>query len=174
MERTYTTSLRALMYDVRWQELRISCLAGLNRRGGWTTREGMVDNLRRLGMYLDEQGISETEKAVRVYRINNALNAVVMGYSGQGADALLASTVRAWRDHNVPRERYVALSVRMDRMARYWDWAKVERDLGDLRVRDLAGFKFLEKDLLRRSRNGSQRTRPDLYKFLEVMRSASV
>jgi hypothetical protein len=117
--------VRSVLYDVEWQRLRISCLADRHKDGGWTTQEGVDDNLKRIEVYL-HAARSYGESQVRKYRINNALNAVVMGYNGQGrAGSKQHRTVVNWRVENV--SNYMTPFVRLASDA--WDWDRVKTDL---------------------------------------------
>src|SRR5690349_17439889 len=79
--------VRAVLYDVDWQVLRVSTLKGLQSGGGWNTPTGAKANLGVLTSYI--YTLEEADADVRRYRVHNMLNAVVMGYHGQqelGAD----------------------------------------------------------------------------------------
>lgn len=65
------------LYNVSWQALRVSLL------GKWTSTAGTVANLRDLEVYLAQSPAAE--RLSRLWRVLNALNAVRMGNSGQGA-----------------------------------------------------------------------------------------
>lgn len=68
------------LYDVAWQAMRVSFL------GKWNTPEGAADNLARLIKYIEHahNGTDGDEVLSRLWRGLNLLNAVRMGYSGQG------------------------------------------------------------------------------------------
>jgi len=67
---------KSCQYDPIWQEVRINCL------GHWNTKEGVIKNLKRLIEYLAKigGGINRT----KVWQELNLMNAVRMGYHGQG------------------------------------------------------------------------------------------
>jgi hypothetical protein len=158
------------MYDVSWQRLRISFLQKRRNDGGWSTDEGASDNLNKLRDYLSVgNDITDEEREIRKYRVNNCLNAVVMGYSGQKADGQLVRKVKAFR---------VAYSEGFDSgmvaaEALHWNWDSQLRQLIDLHKKHYDEFAFLLLDLRKRSNNGTVKTRAELYKFLELMRTAA-
>jgi hypothetical protein len=161
--------MREVMYHVPWQRLRISFLQARRRDGGWSTYEGMSDNLFKLREYLSvSNDISAEEREIRKYRVNNALNAVVMGYSGQKADAKLTNEVRAFR--TAFTEGFDSGMVGAE--AIFWNWDAQLRMLIELHKQHYDEFCFLLLNLTKRSGNGTAKTRPELYKFLELMRTA--
>jgi hypothetical protein len=166
--------VREVLYDVQWQRLRISLLQARRDDGGWSSREGMEDNLRQLGDYIHKVDHGTTwndreELELRRYRVNNALNAVVMGYNGQKADQSLIADVRKWRQEwaVVTKKNFVIVH------ARTWNWDVQLRQLITFFREDHEEFRFLQENLLRRSGNGTQKTRPELYKFLDLMQTAA-
>jgi hypothetical protein len=161
--------MREVLYDVEWQRLRISLLQARRDDGGWSSLTGMHDNLRHLDMYLNEVPSSTGEYELRKYRINNALNAVVMGYNGQGADDSLIEFVRSFRVNKAAGADYGTVKTR----ARFWQWDSQLRQLIELYKEDKEEFEFLQENLLGRSKNGTKQTRPALYKFLDLMKTAS-
>jgi hypothetical protein len=128
----------------------------------------MNDNLDSLEWYLKsaETGI---EKTLRRYRTNNCLNAVVMGYNGQGADASLIKNVQEWR------QAYVAGFSQYDvkKQAASWQWDSQLKQLIEYYQVAKEEFIFLRENLTHRSKNGSRENRPELYKFLELMDTAA-
>jgi hypothetical protein len=162
-------TVKEVLYDVQWQRLRISLLQSRRDDGGWSTREGMFENLRRLDRYLFDKEIVPVERTVRKYRINNCLNAVVMGYNGQGADQYLMSTVRGYRQDNAAG--FNTTDVR--KKAASWQWDAQLKQLIMFRQDDEEEFKFLHENLKHRFRNGNRQSRPELFKFLELMKTAA-
>lgn len=82
------------LYSVSWQALRVSLL------GNWTSAAGAQINIGLLDDYLNSTAIGDRdEKYSRLWRVLNCLNAVRMGYSGQGlTDSEQDELVRAYRD----------------------------------------------------------------------------
>jgi hypothetical protein len=162
--------VKAVLYDVDWQRLRISFLQARSDIGGWTEPVGMRDNLERLYQYL-EHAETTLEMALRKYRINNCLNAVVMGYNGQGASDDLISEVRNFRLKYA--QGFRTFDVR--RASLSWNWDAQLRALIEFYQCEPTReeFDFLRKDLTHRSKNGSRENRPELYKFLELMATAA-
>lgn len=159
--------MREVLYEVDWQRLRISLLQARRNDGGWSGAAGLADNLDRLDKYMHEA--TGLELTFRKYRVNNCLNAVVMGYNGQGASAAFIKTVQSFR---------LAFAGSFDtyaikRAANSWQWDVQLKKLIGLYQEDKDEFDFLEANLKHRAKNGNKMTRPELYKFLELMRTAS-
>lgn len=161
--------MREVLYDVKWQKLRISMLQKRHAQGGWATLAGVQDNLMHLNAYLYEPEISKTEQLLRQYRVNNCLNAVVMGYGSQSEAADRAFLVREFRDLHTD-VRIFGQQARMHGTG--WNWRKVQDDIKKLLTDEER--KFLYQDLSKRSKNGTDRTRPELYTFLAQMRLVGV
>lgn len=110
-------SQRLVLYDSEWQALRTDTLAQYNYLGGWTTLPGVVDNLRRLEEYLT-QTPNGSPRFLRLWRTSNCLNAVRMGYSGQGLTgtaldaAVLAHAVDLRTEYATLRKRYGKPGIR--------------------------------------------------------------
>jgi hypothetical protein len=161
--------MKAVLYDVQWQRLRISLLQARRNDGGWSTREGMYENLRALDKYLFDSEIIPVERTLRKYRINNCLNAVVMGYNGQGATQYLIETVRGYRTDNT--KGFSTIDVR--KKANSWQWDAQLKQLIPFYQESKEEFEFLHENLTHRFKNGNRETRPELFKFLELMKTAS-
>ena len=72
-----------LLYDIRWQSLRVRMLKQNKSDGGWTTEEGTRHNIHLLREYLSIFGHGSVGHFASLWRVINCLNAVRMGYSGQ-------------------------------------------------------------------------------------------
>jgi hypothetical protein len=158
--------MRAVLYDADWQLLRINCLAARNTDGGWGTLVGTDENLQMMLKYLYEV-LPSDEGHLRRYRVNNCLNAVVMGYNGQGASYELIQKVRWFRNNYVSLGTWDKATV-----ARYsdgWIWWKQTDKLKVWKEEDLH---FLLENLKKRAQKGSDRTRPELHKFIGCIRVA--
>ena len=75
---------RLFLYSSYWQGLRVGMLAEHSTVGGWTTVTGTEQNLEKCWRYIDQRDITAEQYYLRLWRVLNALNAVRMGYSGQG------------------------------------------------------------------------------------------
>lgn len=75
---------RLVLYETKWQLIRIGCLAVNQQYGGWTSDRGTEENIKVLKDYALSPPVSIHEKQYRIYRCLNLCNAVRMGYSGQG------------------------------------------------------------------------------------------
>jgi hypothetical protein len=154
--------VRNVLYDVEWQLLRINTLAERRTDGGWTTMEGCKENLNTMMDYISRG----RDTNVRFYRVHNMLNAVVMGYNGQKADASLIKEVRRFKDHfGTGDYDKVLVQAAHDR----WDWEKVAKDLKPVSLYDI---KFLKKNLAARAAKGSETTRPELHRFVTLLDGA--
>jgi hypothetical protein len=97
-------SKRLTIYDATWQSIRVSLLKENHHKGGWTTYGGTLANINAIKSYLESKGLSFVmleqygdthviqeylaadvpHMCAALYRVVNCLNAVRMGYSGQG------------------------------------------------------------------------------------------
>lgn len=162
--------MREILYDADWQMLRINCLAARSPDGGWGTLIGTKGNLEMFYRYWYEHHLHPKgiEQQVRCYRMNNCLNAVHMGYRGQGADNHLIRQVVEWRHAYVP----AMLSWRIEALqaeGSKWNW---NRQVEKLRLWNGEDLDFLLRDLRKRAQNGSDRTRPELHKFIGCIKLA--
>jgi hypothetical protein len=158
--------MREVLYDADWQLLRINCLSARNADGGWTTLTGCTENLEMIHKYLYVAQLGD-EGHCRRYRVNNCLNAVVMGYVGQKADKELIEKVRWFRNNYVSMGTWNKPVVNY--VGRTWNWSKQTEKL---RLWNEDDLEFLRVNLLVRARNGSQRTRPELHRFLKCIEDA--
>jgi hypothetical protein len=106
---------RLLLYCSRWQALRVGCLKAYSNDGGWTTTEGTERALQQLGEYTGDGGTVENT-LVRLWRVINCLNAVRMGYSGQGLRGTESDQlVTAVRNELQQTQRYIQLQTPVPR-----------------------------------------------------------
>lgn len=89
------------LYWPHWQALRVALL------GSWNTQAGVNNNLNRLRQYYEESPSLD-----RAWRIVNLLNAVRMGYSGQGTFESVMSqlVVTARRDYTAAMKTFAVKS----------------------------------------------------------------
>jgi len=159
--------MRAVIYEADWQLIRINCLMSRHPEGGWSTMPGVRSNLDMLWRYLYEAKNDKVELQVRQYRVNNALNAVVMGYNGQGADKELIKRVQLFRAEHAHTGSYDPLVIRF--AAGSWSWPA---QVAKLRIWNEEDLWFLLDNLKRRAAKGSERTRPELHKFIGCIKMA--
>lgn len=153
--------VRAVLYEVEWQVLRVSMLAENSSKGGWTTTAGVADNLVKLDKYLNKASWgSRAEYDRRLYRIRNALTAVAMGQRGQDAAQELRQLVEQVRD-TLPR--YIEVTVPPDH------WTEVYYGLYKLARYEVDKFNMVRRDLQRRARGIPESRRPELFAFLQMM-----
>lgn len=76
---------KLVLYDLEWQILRVSLLAAHNSYGGWGSLEGTRTNIKKLRDYIDA-ALDEQDKFNRLYRANNLLAGVRLGYAQQSSD----------------------------------------------------------------------------------------
>lgn len=159
--------MKATIYEADWQLLRINCLAARNDDGGWSTMVGTEGNLELLYRYLHEAEYHSVERQVRSYRMNNALNAVHMGGRGRGLEVLIINRIVNFKEVNVPLGSWNVDDV--NTVAARWNWpAQTEK----LKLWNRNDLTFLHADLRRRAQKGSERTRPELHKYLHCVRKA--
>jgi hypothetical protein len=170
-----------VLYDVWWQKMRCSCLAAHHQNGGFTTGAGTLDNLQRLNQYLSPESVdlhrppnvsAEEEKACRVWRVLNLLNATRMGYQGMNlGGSEMDQAVQQYRDQLQPQYNG-SLVARVDDK---WDWNFVQTDLEALWRNERYWFKAIWDDLSRRrkvtnrKREGDLSHRGELVRFLDMM-----
>ena len=188
--------MKKVLYRPSWQKLRVSCLAQNHPNGGFNTLEGTTDNLARLNNYIQDtmgsdinaapQYVQEEcarmrfslqeERACRIWRVLNLLNATRMGYSGQGKrGSEMDRAVEAYR--NVVQQWYDGSTV--VRVEPKWDWDVVQWELETMWREERYWFTKIWDDLSRRGKVAAKRrvgqsigidkTRPELLKFLGIM-----
>lgn len=157
-----------IIYDVEWQKLRIKI------KGNLSTEEGLVNSIQLLREYLAQRKPS-IEEWLRVKRVLNLLNATRMGFHGQNlqntkVDDLL---VQYREEVRTKYKRNLSLNIHLE-----WDFARIKKDLVKLYSEDIKVFEAIQKDLQLRAdktmqKRGSVDTRPELIKFLSMMKEVS-
>lgn len=159
------------LYDVEWQRLRISLLARNSSKGGFATVEGVESNIERLGDYLRVSPEGK-EFAMRLWRVQNLLAAVLLGYGGRGGvmEARVQtyhreiSSVYAWHKEELKHGS--------------WDWLKVLNDLRAMYESGAQDWRDLFDDLKKRVKTanrkqaagkGGMQYRRELAKFMRFM-----
>lgn len=148
---------RQILYDVYWQKIRMSFL------GGWGHAEGVKGNLMVLRTYVSG-GIKNSDPvkvAMRLYRVRNLLNAVLLGQH-VGDRVLVEAT----------RNEYDALQDEYPLIEEPWDWSIVALQLRSEKRKTLH---MLRQNLVKRRRVAAKRgvdpkdTRPELEVFLGLI-----
>ncbi len=184
------TSVRSLVYDVTWQELRVGTLSENRSDGGWTTIDGAHANLKSLRIYLSTlrtETFSEFRMqltpnevmAARHYRVINMLNATRMGYSGQKLQGSEQDElVRKFRNR-VQNAVQVILSdydAALVSAASKWDWESVELELKWLLNHNPNCFDRIKVSVNKRAGVATKRgrvinqTRKELVTFCDLIR----
>lgn len=149
--------MRAVLYDVEWQRLRVSLL------GSWNG--SVQENIDKLRDY-----VGDGSDSCKVYRVLNCLNAVRMGYSGQGLRGTQDDeAVRLYRDSLPSYDKST-----VQRVATLWDWGKVAEDLEVLKSLDWTSYIAIRANLEGRrtfayKKVGTMSHRTELQRFLELV-----
>lgn len=152
------------LYNVEWQCIRVSML------GTWNSFYKASDNYTRLREYTNN-ATTVQERKRRLWRVINYLNAVRMGYSGQGLygfeiDILLVLQrnyfQEMYKDHG-----NISLGE--------WDWDIVGDDLRKLHSEDRKMFLAILANLEKRKefakkKVGTLKYRNELQIFVDMMR----
>lgn len=150
------TPQKQCLYDPLWQSLRVQLL------GKWPTVEGTKHNLVELQEWLDGHNWSKTA----CWQVLNLLNAVRMGYSGQGLkDSEQDDIVRVKRDM-LQRiyERTKGDFEVLPKSAVYMRWQGLFSTQRDAVATNL---------LKRWQKHSNPVTRPELLWFLQTVRLVS-
>lgn len=160
---------RSVLYDVRWQLLRVSLL------GKFVSKEGVLENLQKLDRYVKDSP-TEQEEFYRLYRTINLLNGTVMGFSGMGLyDTFMHKQILEFRKGL--QENYKKLQSQGLKYEK-WDWDKVEKELRELYSKHRDSFDGVYKNLNQRRMISSKikdisKTRAELLHFLDLMDKVS-
>jgi len=169
--------MRTVLYDVDWQIRRIDTLKDRQANGGWTTREGTQDNLEGFLKYMFEPN-TFAGQSVRMFRVHNMLNAVVMGYHGQKQTVdefdlpLLDELIVRVRDFKSRHGTDAYNVATVQQLSDNWDWLTTGAELEELWEDDFKTFDFLRMNLKLRATKGNSKTRSELHKFLGLMDKA--
>jgi len=176
--------MRCLLYRPSWQSLRVSFLKDNRNDGGWTTGEGARKNLTELEAYVKGYSPFDTsiqfepqqmgyrgvhEEAARLYRAINCLNAVRMGYSGQGVSESIIDHLVLDQRNMYQMRQTVTYHQMLSYAAARWDWRVVKDELAHLLSVSHLAFDRIEENLLVRQKKSNIATRPELTTFLSLM-----
>lgn len=192
--------MRDVLYRPSWQKLRVSFLAQNHPNFGFNTEAGTHDNLQRLNNYIQDadprlhvtpqsipeyvnvenirMGLTlEEEYACRVWRALNLLNAVRMGYTGQGkVGTPMDVAVADYRDKLSDLHNGSAVM----RAENGWRMEIVQFEFEDMWRRERYWFTRIHQDLKRRSKVATKRrsrtggpsaedTRPELIRVVRML-----
>lgn len=180
--------MRQILYRPSWQALRVSLLA--KHGNGWITVEGTKKNIAMLNHYvtmddelLFEQGVREAssmgyafeqERAVRLYRVINLLNATRMGNAGQGQkDSPHDQLVMEYRNSLHQRQNVMYMKD-LTITDQAWKAHVIKAELITLFVHRRPYFDMVYDDLMMRAyqaqkRPGGMGKRSELLDFLDQM-----
>ena len=156
---------RNILYNVKWQKLRVSLL------GKFVSEKGMQKNLLKLNEYLNETSDS-SEKICRLYRVINLLNGTRMGFSGMGLyNTPQDKKLVAYRE--ILQKEYTELKNNGVKFKEH-NWCETYKDLVKLFENDPKAFKIIKDNLeFRKNMTLKKRqdlaTRPELQLFLNQM-----
>jgi len=150
---------KACLYNVQWQELRVSLLRY------WVSEQGARRNIAALEYYLSYES-SIDERATRLWRVVNLLNAVRMSYSGQGLrGSIQDNLVHAYRLQITAMRQQLHIDAKYvvdsDDTVRA-DWSRLTAKQRKAILDNLGNRKKLHAD---------SKHRDELGHFLDVVRS---
>lgn len=162
---------RSLIYNVRWQTIRVSML------DSWNTTVAVVENIDELRSYLTEvyNSGNDAEYLTRCYRIINYMNAIRMGFSGQGFTGTnVDDLVLNFRIEVQKAQADIIAKIEKGFHVEPIKWEDVEKDLRSLYYDDVNMFKEIKTDLGKRrgaalKRHNTDKHRPELLMFLDLM-----
>jgi len=101
---------KLVLYDVDWQMLRVSLLSEENNYGGWGNIDGVKKNISKLINYQDSSP-NDQELFNRLFRINNLLAGVRLGYAQQSSAMFTSS------EESITVDKYrVTVAAAIERM----------------------------------------------------------
>jgi hypothetical protein len=150
---------KEVLYDVKWQSLRVDLL------GDFRNFEGTKVNVGRLSGYI-RSAKDKIEKGRRIWRVLNLLNAVRMGYHGQKLVGTLQDKYITLFRNSVQEQR-----EKYEDIGKEWDWNKVKDDVSNMddftRKQILKNLKSRVK--MSHYKTGSTKNRPELMKFIGLL-----
>lgn len=166
---------KAVLYDTVWQKLRVSLLSVNNEYGGWENADGARKNISLLSDYVSE-AITDTESALRLWRVLNLLNATLLGYGSRKKGTEEERLVIEYRD-TISTE-YAKVKHHIDSIAA-WDWAAQKRNLEEMYANDRGTFNRIKANLALRVKTANRKEkaniggmahRGELQKWLDLMK----
>jgi len=153
------------LYNVEWQKIRVSLLSY------FPTVEGTKRNINILQTYLKSPK-DDYDEYLKLWRVINLLNAVRMGYSGQGiADSEQDDLIVDFRSGL--QTRYQELKQN-GLTFKHADWTQIKTDLEELYKSDKASFDKIYENLNKRidfsmKKIGTVKFRDSLVRFVGLM-----
>jgi hypothetical protein len=159
------TIKRECLYDVKWQELRVSLL------GKFRSIEGVKQNIERLKAYIGKGELFDETRLMREWRALNLCNAVRMSYGGQEVDKEVDRLLTEFRDQ--VQDAYNTHKT-IFKFPKEWNWRLTEGELVTCKLERPESFKAVRRDLIKRAdttllKRGDLKHRPELVKFLELV-----
>ena len=147
---------RECLYDVQWQQIRVSML------GTWTSMANVKANIHTLWRYL-ETGEDVYERATRC---SNYMAAILLGYGNK------PEWVEQKRLVKQAHSTFI-YSLSSPQSAEDWDWEKVALDLSNIQRHFLtACWADLRKRIYTSTkRTGGTQHRPELMKFVGLLQA---
>lgn len=149
------------LYDPDWQAIRMEC------KGLWGTRGGARAAVTILAQYVHDQNFTITS----YWRTLNLLNAVRMGYHGQGlVNSDMDKTVRAMQAIASTNYKHKIKKITHGKGSPKFDVLSDAETLRRWRVLDVEVQHAIKLDLRKRwDSHPNHKTRAELYHFLEVV-----
>jgi len=168
--------IRASVYDVEWQCLRVHLLAKNNDWGGFGTEWGCITNFQHLRKY----ALATTnlyERYLRYYRITNLLSATLFGYGKrkqfETCYKMVTIELEAYQSAMTSTTSMQARQQMMQEET--WDWDKTKADLQKLYDSGEIEWEWIWDNLQERVRISNKKPskmlhRPELVRFIALMR----
>lgn len=175
-------NLDKILYRPSWQRLRVSCLAENNPYGGMVTSVGANDAMSRMLNYINDADASaanipeytaseissmnltpEIEKAGRMYRVANFMQATINGLISQPGHS----------DANQMKNFYdsVQHGTNMNLVAEYgskWRWEVVRAELEQMFIAERYWFTAIRADMTERIKEKGNKSE-ELFYFVGIM-----
>jgi hypothetical protein len=107
------------VYDAQWQCVRVDLL------GKWNDMKGLEDNLDKCMVYANA---GTTNLFSRTWRVINCLNAVVMGWHGQGVARFAHHYEVLKFDRNIHQRVHAREKARGEQFQQFLDYSEVDDD----------------------------------------------
>ena len=174
-------NLDKILYRPSWQRLRVSCLAENNPYGGMSVSVGASDAMSRMQNYINDSSNStsipeytaaeirsmnltpEIEKAGRMYRVANFMQATVNGLISQPGHS----------DANQMKNSYdnVQSGTNMNLVSEYaskWRWEVVRAELEQMFIAERYWFTAIRADMTERIKEKGNKSE-ELFYFVGIM-----
>lgn len=154
------------LYNVKWQALRVSLLSY------FPTEDGVKRNIGLLKEYISSF-TDDYDEYLKLWRVINLLNAVRMGYNGQGLDGTKQDEMII-DFRSTCQDRYKELKDK-GLTFKHADWSKIKSDLESLYESDREVFNKIYDNLNKRidfsmNKIGHVQFRNSLVRFVGLMK----